>query len=691
MRAPIRRWTAISILALLLSGLMVAPSQAHSLRPSVTAETLSQPSASARTAPSLKNRRCVGPKKVHGDTWSCIASPSTSATGERLAASSLGPPFGQNPDGSFYDGLVLDDTHWRFSYDVLYGNVPNPTPVGEVNESATIALNGQQARITMALGRVLGPPIKQSMLFACQDAHTGNPGACSDSDPSIHFAAGFNVGVERFPGSPYAILPPNSDYVIKFDFREIAETTLIEYRNPVLTSAEIKCNSSQTPVCMFPPSTFGEIPAGTVGPGNATGDPINVGLQGGQTTTISYQAVGGQEMSLGLIRGTLGANTTVRVYDSNNTLLASDIVGSTGDIDYKNGAAGGTHRITFSPSSGSSSGRITLFISPATQSGAALGGASPTVPIGTPGQNAYITFVADTGNLASIGFTNNTFDNSLNVNVYKPDGTNFASEIVTGSGGLDLPKLPTGGNYRIRLDPRFSGGTSGTGSVTLTLSIAVSGSVVVNGANTTIAIVRTAQDAYVDFQGNAQQELSLALTNNTLMTHGTDMYIYKPDGATLTTKIATGNPDQLDPPKLPVSGTYRIRLNPRIREPNTGTGSVTLTLSTVTTGSITVGGSSTTITTTRPAQDAYLSFQGNAGQLLRLSLYQNSMSFYVDYAVYSPSGSQLKGGTITGSNGLAVDLPALPTTGTHRIRLNPRIQHSSTFGQGNMTVALAPR
>ena len=543
----------------------------------------------------------------------------------------------------------------------------------------------------MALQRLLGPPIQQTMLFACQDVHTGNPGACYDSDPSTHAAAGFNVGVERFPGSPFSVLPPNSDYVIKFAFGEFAETTgPIKYNNPVLESAEIKCNSSQTPVCKFPLSTWGQTPAGAIGTGNATGEPINVGLQGGQTTTISYEAVGGQELSLGLVRGTLGANTTVRAYDSNNVLLGSVTVGTTGDLDYKNGASGGTHRITFTPS-GTGSGQITLFISPSIQLGAAIGGDTPTIPISIPGQDTYVTFVADIGYLVSIGLTDNTFESLVNVYIYKPDGTSLASDSVGGSGGIDLPKLPTGGNYRIRLDPKLTGTADGTGSVTLTLSTAVEGSVVVNGAATTMAIIRTAQDAYVDFQGTAQQELSLAMTDNTLMTHGTDMYVYKPDGTTLTTKIATGNPDQLDLPKLPASGTYRIRLTPRIREPNTGTGNVTFTLSTVIYGSIAVGSPSIIVTTTRPAQDAYLSFEGTAGQLLKLSLYQNSMSFYVDYAVYSPNGSQLKGGTITGTNGAAIDLPALAATGTHRIRLNPRIQHSTTFGQGSITVALAPR
>jgi hypothetical protein len=566
---------------------------------------------------------------------------------------------------------------------VLYGL--DSTPVGEVIESATIALNGQQARITMALGRELGPPIIQRMFFACQDVHTGNAGACTDSDPQFHEADWFNLGTERFPGSPSSILPPNSDYVIKFQFSEIAETTAPrEYINPILTSAEIACNSSQTPVCKFSPSTFGEVPAGTIGTGDFDGGAaIYVGLQGGQTTTITYQGIGGEDVSIGLLRGTLSAYTQVSVYDpTNKRLISSPIIGS-GDFDYKNGVSG-THRITLLPS-GTESGHISLYLSATIQTSAPLAGDPSPVTIGTPGQNADYSFIADAGYLVSIALSGSTFDsNYIDVSVYRPDGARLASHLALGTDQLDLPKLPSSGYYRIRLDPRL-GATAGTGSVAVTLSTAVGGSVVVDGAATNATISRIAQDAYIDFQGAAGQQLSLALTNNTLTDYfGVD--VYRPDGVRLASHTALGT-DQLDLPKLPSSGTYRIRLNPRLGGAGAGTGSVTLTLSTVAVGSISVG-SSTTITTTRPAQDAYLDFQGSSGQLLRVSFYLNTMGQYVDAEVRNPSGSVLWSGLI-GSNGRTVDLPALPTTGTHRIHLDPRL--GSNLGQGSMTVALVER
>jgi hypothetical protein len=255
---------------------------------------------------------------------------------------------------------------------------------------------------------------------------------------------------------------------------------------------------------------------------------------------------------------------------------------------------------------------------------------------------------------------------------------------MAGTSQMDLPKLPISGYYRIRFDPRL-GDTPGTGSVSVTLSTAVGGSVVVDGAATTTTIPRIAQDAYIDFQGTTGQQLSLALTSNT-MTDYIYLDVYKPDGSKLDGSVMSGN-GNLDPPKLTANGMYRIRLNPRLGGSSIGTGSVTLTLSTAVTGTISVG-SSTTISTTRPGQDAYIDFQGTAGQLLRVSFYNNTMDQYVDAEVLNPSGSRLWSGLIAGSS-RTVDLPALATTGIHRIHLDPRL--GSNLGQGSMTVSLVTR
>jgi large repetitive protein len=176
--------------------------------------------------------------------------------------------------------------------------------------------------------------------------------------------------------------------------------------------------------------------------------------------------------------------------------------------------------------------------------------------------------------------------------------------------------------------------------------------------------------------------LSLAVTSNTF-TAGLPVSVLRPDGIELSGKT-TYFTDQMDLPKLPISGTYRIRVNPDLGGSGVGTGSVALTLSTAVTRSISVG-SSTTISTTRPAQDAYLDFQGTTGQLLRVGLSFNTMANHIAVTVYNPSGSTLKSGSvgITGS----IDLPALPAAGTYRIRLDPEM--IPNLGQGTVSVSVS--
>jgi hypothetical protein len=298
------------------------------------------------------------------------------------------------------------------------------------------------------------------------------------------------------------------------------------------------------------------------------------------------------------------------------------------------------------------------------------------------GQQRSFSFEGTAGALLSLGFTGSTFTQLLTVDVLKPDGTRLDSTSLNGPlGNFDLPKLPTTGTYRVRLIP----GASDVGWVIVTLSTAVTGTIVVNGASTATTIARTAQDAYIDFQGTAGQQLSLALTSNTL-TDYVNVDVYRPDGVRLDSLLMSTGPGDFDLPKLPTTGTYRIRLDPRLGGAGVGTGNVTLTLSTAVTGTISVG-SSTTISTTRPGQDAYVDFQGTGGQLLRVGLSVNSMADRINVTVYNPNGSSLKSSVIVTSGG--IDLPALPTTGTYRIRLDPQMFPS--LGQGSALITLSNR
>src|SRR5205814_10073064 len=95
----------------------------------------------------------------------------------------------------------------------------------------------------------------------------------------------------------------------------------------------------------------------------------------------------------------------------------------------------------------------------------------------------------------------------------------------------------------------------------------------------------------------------------------------------------------IDAQTLPATGTYAIRVDPW----DTTVGSVTLTLYDVpadATGTITVGTSAVTLTTTVPGQNAKPTFSGTANQQVSVALTSNTMGA-VTVSLLKPDGTSL--------------------------------------------------
>jgi hypothetical protein len=103
--------------------------------------------------------------------------------------------------------------------------------------------------------------------------------------------------------------------------------------------------------------------------------------------------------------------------------------------------------------------------------------------------------------------------------------------------------------------------------------------------------------------------------------------------------------------------------------------------------SIVPGGSPVTIATHSSGENAWLTFDAQAGQRIALKMSGVTMgpspccSTYV--WIYKPDGTALASQTLVGTNGGFVDTRALPTTGRYRILVDP--QATST---GSMTLTL---
>lgn len=295
---------------------------------------------------------------------------------------------------------------------------------------------------------------------------------------------------------------------------------------------------------------------------------------------------------------------------------------------------------------------------------ATIGGSGLSVSMTSPGKIALVVFDGTAGQAFAAGFSSLSISRAFTT-LFRPDGGQLATGTVTTTTG-DLNSihtvLPVTGTYTLLFSPYYNFGWQ-TGTFTLTLSEdppAVP--ITINGAALTVTITRPGQHQAATFTGTTGQRLSLAFTSVTATSAVT---VSKPDGTTLAT-AGSWDGTTLDLPELPSTGTYTIWLDPM----NAATGSVTLTLSAeLAGGAIAVDGASSTVSITRPGQNARLTFSGTAGQRLDLGLTANSI-YQCTVSILKPDGTSLTSVGLGPFDGTLVT-PPLPTTGTYSIVIDP--------------------
>jgi hypothetical protein len=124
----------------------------------------------------------------------------------------------------------------------------------------------------------------------------------------------------------------------------------------------------------------------------------------------------------------------------------------------------------------------------------------------------------------------------------------------------------------------------------------------------------------------------------------------------------------IDVKTLPATGTYTIVVDPL----GSATGNLTLTLYDVpadTTGTVSIGGSSVSVSLGTPAQKGTLTFTGSASQQVTVRMTSNTFGS-VTVKLLKPDGSQLTSGT-SSSSIFNLATQTLPTTGTYTIVVDP--------------------
>jgi hypothetical protein len=201
---------------------------------------------------------------------------------------------------------------------------------------------------------------------------------------------------------------------------------------------------------------------GTIAPG---GSPVGVTITTpGQNGSLTFSGTANQRVSL-LVSAAPFGTVSLRKPDGTAQASVSTNPSFTRFMEPQTVATTDTYAIKVDPdTTGTGTYTVTLYDVPAdVQDTVTVGGATIPVSIGTPGQNAQVTFSGTASQQVTVRLTSNTMG-FVTVRLRKPDGTQLTfTETTASSFNLATQTLPATGTYTIVIDPL----AAGTGSITV--------------------------------------------------------------------------------------------------------------------------------------------------------------------------------------------------------------------------------
>lgn len=416
----------------------------------------------------------------------------------------------------------------------------------------------------------------------------------------------------------------------------------------------------------------------------------------GQKAKFTFSGSAGQVVTAVLDNNAYSQGIGMTIFAPNGSAVAAAVP----FIDQTALPSTGTYQVVFAPlNGGTGHARVRLYTVPGdvTASGT-LGGSSIPITIGTPGQNARITFPGTQGQRVSIAFSGaqvgGLYGAGFSFKILQPDGSLFAGpsnggpfhfSSSTTSGFIeyvDAFTFPTTGTFTVVLDPD----ADNTGSLTVNLFNATDLILNVNPDATVNSISTTGPSAniWLNFSASAGQSVSAFVTNIT--------YPNKPalslrridsNGAVfgVTNGGADGSNLFLDTFTITQTGNYRLVIDPVGQD--VGTANATLYTVTDTNTTVDTSNDPVTVTTTVPGQNANVTFSATAGQSLTLSVTGSSFPLNLcNVELNTPSGSNLIFRDCTGGVPWTNTRTA-SQTGTYTIVIDP--VRSST---GSLTLSV---
>jgi YD repeat-containing protein len=479
-------------------------------------------------------------------------------------------------------------------------------------------------------------------------------------------------------------------------------TTLMDQQTAPLTGTYtlmLDPSGSNTGSATVTAYTFADV----TGPISADGTPVSVSLPSpGQNARLTFTGTAGQIVS-GLVSSATIPGYCGGPYAFYLTLVRPDgstqaSIPSCGGgvfLDRQALSMNGTYTLMLDPVGTSTGDAIMRLYTVVDVVMPATDGTGIPVSITTPGQNARFTFSGTPGQVVTGLVSNATIPGfcggayAFALTLLRPDGSMQAS--IPSCGGsvfLDRQTLSMTGMYTLQLDPV---GTS-TGDATVTLYTIVDVVQPIADA-TTVAVVLTTpgQNGRFTFNGSPGQIVSGLVSNATIPGYCGGPYAFyltlvRPDGSTQASIPSCGGGVFLDRQTLSMTGTYTLMLDPV----GTSTGRADVTLYTVVdvTGSIVPNGASVPVSITKPGQNALLTFDGTAGQVVTASTANNTIPGFCGgpyayrFSILKPDGSTLVGSPSCGGN-LSFGQRTLPVSGIYTLLLDPVDWHT-----GSITITL---
>jgi YD repeat-containing protein len=295
------------------------------------------------------------------------------------------------------------------------------------------------------------------------------------------------------------------------------------------------------------------------------------------------------------------------------------------------------------------------------------------IPIQIPGQGLHYEFAGAAGQYMTLAVIEDQGSiAAANISVLTPDGATLtttalrATAVQSGirrSATINIGPLPVTGNYAVLLQ-QTSRGTDDVGTLELTPSTPLSGTLVPDQPVSSVSIGTAGRGLRYQFNGHAGEYLALVTTRGTSGITLAPVTVLKPDGSV----YLTGNTEILNLGPLPVSGTYEVLVQQSSTEGIPSLGTVNLSLSRPVIGAISVGASATVPVSLR-GQGILQTFTATAGDHVaaKVTVLPGSFISAAKLTFIAPGGLPIKSVTLTSGVAAELTLIAAPLSGTYAI------------------------